>query len=205
MTLVDEYGFFPLDALYEVVIPTLQHQTVFVVISSQATGKDSINNELVKLKYEDGSPIFLEKRLILACPMCIAKGVGNKCEHNLSNYQPWLSKQNHRRILGLMQLNEQAVSDEIMNIERLDASMRVFPLQDVKRLYEDKEFEKGVYQFSSICVTIDPAGGGSRSEYVVMTIGYVVASYLDTKVRYGMVNITLIIQFVFLFITIEMA
>lgn len=89
---MEEAAFMDLAVFYEVIVPLLEMDSTALICIS--TPQDSLNfySEMFDMKGPDGTPLFRNIQVGLACEACLAAGKGGDCPHNVDEIPPWKSK-----------------------------------------------------------------------------------------------------------------
>jgi hypothetical protein len=151
---------------HNVIVPllTVDH-TAMLAITSPGDEQNYIS-VIQDLKNAHGEPLFLNIKIGMMCDRCLEAGK-EKCGHELKRLPDWKSESRHDLVRAVFGQNQEAMKREA---EGLIVSSRVylFGKKDMDALVK-----RGDYQFKYdvqlIEIGIDPSGGGSNSDYTIVS------------------------------------
>ena len=154
-------------ALFEnVVVPlmTVEH-TGMIAITSPGDEQNYVS-VILELKKPDGRPLFKIIRIGMMCNMCLNAGM-EKCGHELKRMPAWKSENRHDLVRSVLGKNKEAMKREA---EGLIVSNRVylFGKRDMIAWSERVPYLFH-YDVQIIEIGIDPSGGGSMSDYSIVS------------------------------------
>lgn len=128
---------------------------------------------LLDLKRVDGTPLFQQIRLGLACQMCMDSGEAASCTHMSHVLPSWLSSERSEQARLLYQADEASYLREARGLVASDQRY-VFDKRSIKlmQLREPYIFEDPM-RVRTIHVGLDPHGGGSTSDFAILSINWI--------------------------------
>jgi hypothetical protein len=151
---------------HNVIVPllTVDH-TAMLAITSPG---DELNyiSVIQDLKNADGGELFYNIKIGLSCAQCLEAGKSD-CKHTLKRLPNWKSESRHDMVRAVFGENQEAMQREAMG---LVVSNRVY-------IYGKKDLDAFVkrepyvfqYEVQLIEIGIDPSGGGSGSDYTIVS------------------------------------
>lgn len=146
-------------------------KTAIMAISSPS---DEFNyySTLLELKRPDGSFVFKQFRLGMACEDCMEAGDPVGCTHKQDIMPHWLSVERTELAKCLYGENEAAYKREVLGIIA-SSSVYIFKRPFIQGLHNRaKHVIQDVDQIREIHISIDPHGGGEGSEMAIMGITF---------------------------------
>lgn len=155
-------GFF-----YETVAPlTIVGNTTLLAIST-LTSSINFYTRLMKMRDKStGEKMFQTISIQLSCDKCIAEGKAADCVHLLHLIPVWQSGDRHRRLKTMMEDRPDLIQSELSGVA-FDALHQAFRPADVERALHPWTLLPDLDEM--LFVFIDPAAGGSNSNYCVLS------------------------------------
>jgi hypothetical protein len=161
-----------LNMFYRVVAPTLVRRgSVFVAISSRAE-KDNFFHRMMDLKYPNGRHVFHNMEFKLVCEDCEAEGLADKCKHLEYELPWWQDKRRHGKLELMMQDSHDDYMREIRGVEVDSNVTPAFDHNYVTKLRDADRLIDLPITIRHVFVTVDPAAGGDRSKFAVVSCVY---------------------------------
>jgi hypothetical protein len=127
--------------------------------------------QLQELKRPDGRPLFHNIRIGTMCEKCVTAGLDN-CKHEIRRLPKWKSESRHDLERAVYGQNKEAMMREVGGMIVSNRTY-LFGKHDVNVLAErykaDFGFVHGIQGVQLIEVGIDPSGGGSQSDYTIVS------------------------------------
>lgn len=155
------------DLFFKVVLPIWGMDKCSILGISTAEDEFNYYSTLMSLTRSDGKKLFKTLSIVLACRDCIKKDGGKSCSHLDALQPPWKSQ----RKLRDLKVIYQTLDPELFNRENRG-------LLDTKKIFIFRHlvpaFQKlPKYVVSTppdlVFVFVDPSGGGSQSQYALIT------------------------------------
>jgi hypothetical protein len=164
----EEMGVLPKKLINTVMLPTMQlNNTLLFGISSRPVDRNSPMFRLMEKKWpETGKPIIKTRVFISICESCARRGMSS-CSH--SDEDPWASQKQSQKIKHLMSDEKNEWRREMLNEDVEDTNEPVFAYESVQALGNPKKDYGGSVNFDYVYVAIDPAAGGTRSKYAIVS------------------------------------
>ena len=173
--------------LYKVVLPTLARSGVAFIGISTLDDPFSFWTQMIDLKDDDGKPVFHTLRYTLVCDDCIKKGKETTCRHKMGDLPYWQDESQHNKLEKIMQDRAEAFLTETKGLLTNPNIRPAFDRHDIQFL-RNKPTTKSILPRGSIFVSIDPAAGGSLSDYAIVSTAFikskVVVSFKKKKQNY---------------------
>jgi len=151
---------------HNVIVPllTVEH-TSMLAITSPGDEQNYIS-VIQDLKNADGDELFLNVKIGMMCDKCVQESK-EKCVHQLKRLPNWKSESRHDLVRAVFGKNQEAMKREA---EGMVVSNRVylFGKKDVDA-FEKREAYQFKYDVQLIEIGIDPSGGGSNSDYTIVS------------------------------------
>lgn len=173
---MEEAAFIEPIYFYKVCVPLIGvNNTAILAISTPGEGSSNYYNHLLNITNEDGTPMFNTLEIGLACKACQIEGIPDRCYHKRVRLPPWKSgvrQRKQRRILE--NAGPEIVAQEVMGVAFSGAT---HPFRSVllTRWAQDDHCVSWLQETAPpavVFMAIDPAGGGSLSDFAVCTTVY---------------------------------
>lgn len=156
----------------KVILPILRKKAVALWAISTSDGPMGYWTEMLNKKYPDGkTPLFAVYRKVLACKVCIRRGIQDSCTHKRGKLPPWLSSSASEQLRALAGGDAETFAREMLNSDMAGNTRPWFNgdiLRDLQNFNRHKvRIDEDVKWFS---VGIDPALGGSSRYCIVSSV-----------------------------------
>jgi hypothetical protein len=169
---LEEAAYIDQSIFYDVIVPLMMvDKTAIMAISSPA---DEFNyySTLLELKRPDGSFLFKQFRIGMACEECMEAGQAVGCTHKTDIMPHWLSVERSELAKCLYGDNEAAYQREVQGLIA-SSNVYVFNRRFIQNLQNRNRHRiRDPDQIREIHISIDPHGGGDASEMAIMGITY---------------------------------
>lgn len=164
----EEMGVLPKKLINNIMIPTMAlAHTLLFGISSRPVDKNSPMFRLMEKKWpETGKPIIKTIVFNTICDNCRRRGSQN-CNHEPED--PWSNEAQNRKIKLLMADDKKDWQREMRNMDVEDENEPAFSYEAVKHLEDTKWDYKGTEEQDYVYIAIDPAAGGAKSKYAIVS------------------------------------
>jgi len=167
---LEEAAFVNPNLFFRVIVPIhTVNDTALIAIS---TPDDEFNyfSKLLELKRDDkGTPLFLTLQVRQVCDPC--REARKRCRHYEDLLPPWRSAKNQKVTEQIMKSNPDLYAREMLGVVRSNDTLFVFDPKLVDAFYQREP-----YRFSLtpgvVWVGIDPSGGGSLSNYAIVSMAF---------------------------------
>lgn len=161
---------------FQVVAPTLSTGAAFIGITTISPDGDlNFVNRLIRTKNKNGESIFRVINVKMVCDACEAKGEAMECKHRMGMLPYWQESKRHDDIEAMMGTESSTFLVEMRGISEDEFTQPAFDPSDVSKLRDDlSTFSLASEPFSPrhVFVCIDPAAGGKKSEYAIVSSVY---------------------------------
>jgi len=154
-----------------VVVPTLITGAAFIGITTR--GYDNLNfvTQLLKLKTSSGDSLFKHINIDLCCDECKRNGKEDTCRHKMGEAPHWHDLGTYKHIKEMYGEDEDAYLVETKGLEVETGTFPAFDPHQIEAMFasppiSDLSHEKNVF------LAIDPAAGGDRSKYAIISAIY---------------------------------
>lgn len=156
--------------IYYVIAPILLVSgSAFIGITTLESTESNIVNKLLKVKLDNGSDLFVKLQVELICKDC--KKLGKQdCKHTLGKIPHWQDQERLREVEKLMESEGGAFDQEVKGIVSTPNIQPVFPKESIDK-FVNNIYNKPI-PFTRIFVTADPAAGGNRSKFAIVSCAY---------------------------------
>jgi len=155
-----------------VVVPTLITGAAFIGITTRGYDQFNFVTQLLKMKKSDGDPLFRNINIDLCCDNCRRIGKEDTCRHKLGEMPYWHDAGMYKHIKQMFGDDEEAF---LVETKGLEVESNVLPAFDKKALeifFDPTTYIKEIYYTKNVFVGVDPAAGGDRSKYAMVTALY---------------------------------
>jgi len=157
---------------YKVIAPTLSTGAGFIGITTKGEEDSNFVSQLIKVKKKDGDLLFNVIDFEESCEKCKKLGKELTCKHLSGQIPPWQTQGDRDRVQTQMSGHNETYLLEMKGIQTNNLSRPAFSKISVERLRE-KECEFFIDRFyKNIFVSIDPAAGGDKSKYAIVSCIY---------------------------------
>lgn len=151
-----------------VFIPMMMLRIVFFCISSKPTQHNSIMTQMMNARYKlSGKPVFKTCIFSTICNNCRLRGKRN-CRHVAE--MPWSDEKQLAKIEAIMENYQADLNREVYNLDDEPEVKPSFDPNDVEAMKESEDSLPNDAHFQYIYTGIDPAGGGQRSKYAIVSV-----------------------------------
>jgi len=168
----EEIAFMDIQLLYKVVLPTLARSGVAFIGISTLDDPFSFWTQMIDLKDDDGRPVFKTIRYTLVCDDCIKKGIETTCKHKMGDLPYWQDESQHNKLEKIMQDRAEAFLTETKGLLSNPNIRPAFIKKDIE-FWMKRLSISNIKPRASIFVSIDPAAGGSMSDYAIVSMAFV--------------------------------
>jgi len=182
----EEMGFMD-ESLYDVVFPLIGRDKASLI--GITTMDDYFNpvNQLFELEDEDGEPLFNVITFDFVCDDCKESGKEAECNHRLGELPPWLSATQVTKLRRMYEATDKSKQflAEIKGILSDDTKKPVFEKGDIDWFMKNTLVP--THRFSAqkdIWVATDPYGGGTLSDYSIVSMVKDGEDYTVSRVIY---------------------
>lgn len=161
-----------LEVFFKVIAPTLATGAGFIGI----TTLDDENNFVSKMI--DAAPsvsegVFRTLKIELVCDDCKERGIADTCQHRLGMLPPWLDNEAFRKIEAMMSEHTEDFLREMKGFQQNGLIKRAFPAGPIRDMFDPENFlDTGREFVKHVFVTVDPAAGGPKSKYALVSAFY---------------------------------
>jgi len=151
---------------FKIILPIWMLTNCAILGISTAEDEFNFYSQLMTLKNSDGEPMFKTLSIVVACRDCIAAEKGKECKH-MDNFQPNWKSQKKLRLLRLIYATQQ----ELFARENLGLleSGKIFLFRDYVPKLQKSPRKALLTNPDVVWIVIDPSGGGSRSQYGIIS------------------------------------
>ncbi len=161
------------EVLYKTVLPTLARKGVVLIgITTLDDPSTSFWGQMMLAKYPDGRPVFRVLRYSLVCDVCRLAGVETTCKHKLGDLPWWQSAEQHAKLAQIMKGHADTYLREVMGFESDRTRTPAFDSNGIEKLGDPTRWVSDIGVQRIIVVAVDPSGGGTGSDYAIMTAVY---------------------------------
>lgn len=165
--------------LFEVVLPTLARAGIALIgITTLDDPSSSFWGQMMKSTYPDGRPVFRVIRYSLVCDACRMAGVENTCKHKLGDLPWWQSAEQHAKLAQIMKGHAETYLREVMGYEADPTRTPAFDSNGIDMLEEPSRIVATCPVIPHLFVAVDPSGGGTGSDYAIMSAVFYESSML---------------------------
>jgi hypothetical protein len=151
---------------FKIILPIWMLTNCSILGISTAEDEFNFYSQLMELKNDEGDPMFKTLRIVVSCKDCIAADKGKECKH-MDSFQPnWKSQRKLRALRIIYKTQQELFARENLGLME---SGKLFLFRDhVARLQKAPRFAFSISP-DVIWMVVDPSGGGSRSQYGIIT------------------------------------
>jgi len=163
----DEWKFFPPAMNTILTLPLLRVKETSLIAVSTPNSRNEDSLRMERVRYEDGTPLFITETLGLVCPRCVTRGIAQvPCVHREGFEPPWIDSVMDRMISQMMATKEDAIR-ELGGV--LPGDMNTFLGDKFSKQIERSE-RVGGYEMSDkfIWTMVDPAK--QSSEFAIVSV-----------------------------------
>ena len=158
---------------FSVILPLIVTGLVLIAITTLQKDESNFVNELVRqTKKSDGKPVINLLEFTDVCDSCKKRGKGVSCYHKRGNLPWWHKEEQHRDLEKLYKGREDDFLAEIKGVAGESTNSPAFNLQDLALMKDPSRIQVINSNQKHIYVSIDPAAGGNRSKYAIVTAIY---------------------------------
>ena len=169
----EEAGFIPVRVVENVIMPTLTRAGIMSIWITTSNPNNEMLKSFTTAKFPDGSNVMLVVDCQLSCVACRREGRASKCTHMMRDLPHWSSGAQHAKLRALMRSNKEAYNREVRGIEMSDLRKPAFNSDCIDYLRGGAAHDKHAMAPPDLLVcTVDPAAGGDRSAYALVTCAY---------------------------------
>lgn len=174
IALLEEAAYINPNLVFQVVLPTLSTGCSLICISTVSSDESNFLAKLVAARDARGNPVIFTLDLKMVCDRCIRAGAELSCKHMLGQLPAWQQRGRHDTIQRLMGTNEDVFLTEVRGLVTDAKKTPAFDPTAMTNLMEnpDRIWTPDGSDIRHIFVGLDPAAGGSQSEYAVVSAFY---------------------------------
>lgn len=166
--IIEEAAFISPDVFKNAILPMLGvNHTACLAISTPSDDDANLYTRMFQMKDEKGNPLFHSIDVGLICKDCLEQDK-KQCPHNKGRLPAWKSGGRMNRMKAIMKNDMEAFARENLGA-MISTSDYVFDRPGILR-FENRD---AYFLFNSqpfVHVAIDPAGGGTLSDYTIMSM-----------------------------------
>ncbi len=167
--LIEEAAFIDPLMFKSVIVPIMGMCNVAVLAISTPDDQFNYFTELMNKKKPDGTPLFSIIDVGLTCRACVEKGELS-CPHKVNRLPAWKNR-------GRQELVQSLLEDDVDLCMRETKGVIVSDKKFVFRDWLPAVEAKPRYQLQTpvnvVYVAIDPSGGGTQSDYAIVSMAHV--------------------------------
>lgn len=173
MTIIEEAAHTSVDMFYKVIVPTLVTGAALLAITTLG-GENNFISIMLKKLTPQGTPLFKYIEFKDVCERCERLGLKEKaqCKHLLGDRPHFHNLKSHRQVESIMQENFETYMVEVKNIEVNNNVIPAFDRSCVTDILEVKPLYRDNHHIRHVFVAVDPACGGTRSKYAIVSCIY---------------------------------
>lgn len=144
-----------------------------------STAQDDANyySELTELKYEDSNElVFHSIKISTVCDACRLADKARTCTHLRHKQPPWKTSAAEAKVKAIMRNDPVAYAREHLGLIK-GAGDYVFDRESVNKLLERDRYDLP-NRIPIIYVAIDPAGGGTKSNFAFIALANINGNYV---------------------------
>jgi len=170
IVIVDEVAAMDENVFYRAIVPILIVDGTAVVLLSTIQEGNNLFTRLMRLTYEDATPLFDTLELVYVCERCraetdIEKNKIRKCKHMIAFLPKFHSRSQLAKLEVLAQGREADFARENLGMD-IESNRRVFPSSHVNN-FRKRSYYKIRHPVNYVFVSYDPHPGGGESEAAV--------------------------------------
>lgn len=171
------------EVYYKVIAPTLSTGAAFIGITTKGEEDSNFVSQLIETKDKNGDKLFNVIDFEESCEKCKKLGKELTCNHLTGQIPPWQTQSDRERVKNALSGHDATYLLEMKGIQTNNLSKPAFSKESVERL-RDKECEKDIKEYyNNVFVSIDPAAGGEKSKYAIVS-----AVYSSHKMLVSLIN-----------------
>lgn len=171
--ILEEAAYIDRSMFFDVVAPLMLVEKTAVMAISSPSDEFNYYSTLLELRRPDGTFLFKQIRLGLACQACMDNGEGASCTHMQHIIPPWLSVARSEQARLLYKADQASFEREVQG--RIASSyVYIFPKQ-LLSLFKRRlpyQFDDPINRVRVIHVGVDPHGGGEASDFCILSMCY---------------------------------
>lgn len=183
--IIEEAAFISPDVFKNAILPMLGvNHTACLAISTPSDDDNNLYTRMFQMKDDKGNPLFYSIDVGLICKACLESGDdrAKRCSHNSQRLPSWKSGSRMNRMKAILKNDMDAFARENLGA-MISNSDYVFDRSAILRL-DAREPHAVLRPPAFVHIAIDPAGGGTLSDYCIMSMVHVPSS--GTNVIVGM-------------------
>jgi hypothetical protein len=153
------------------VVPMMQLKYTTLMGISTAEGERNFYTQLMRMKNLDGTPLFRVVDTGLVCDACMASGTAANCKHLLHKVSQWKSTKRMAIFKQVMKGDPEKYAREVLGAG-VTKERGTFDTVLVDACIDQRPVQLDSHDIHTICVAIDPSGGGSGSDYAIVSFTY---------------------------------
>jgi hypothetical protein len=169
--ILEEAAFMNEQLFYRVVVPLMSVNNTAVIAISSPDDEFNYFSKLMTLKRDAKTniPLFFTVQITQACEAC--QKLSKRCPHNEALLPPWRSSNRQKLTEQIMRSKPALFEREMLGLMKSGDSLFVFD-----PVLVDAFCNRPPYRFSLlpsiVWVAIDPSGGGSLSNYAILSMAF---------------------------------
>ena len=174
IAILEEAAYINPRLVYEVVVPTLSTGCSLIAISTIAADESNFLAKLVNARDGRNNTLFNVLDLKMVCDNCQRRGLELECRHLLGQLPAWQSRGRHDFIQRVMATEEDTFLVEMRGVLADGMRKPAYDEKSIRKLCSDPSmvYEPDGRMIKHIFVALDPAAGGEKSEYAVVSAFY---------------------------------
>lgn len=164
--IMEEASHMDKNVFFKIILPIWMLKNCSILGISTAEDEFNFYSQLMDQKNDGGQPMFKTLRIVVACKDCIAADKGKECKH-MDSFQPNWKSQRKLRMLRLIYATQQELFAR-ENLGLLDSG-KVFLFREYVPRFKQSPPLSFFISPDVLWMVIDPSGGGSKSQYGLIT------------------------------------
>jgi hypothetical protein len=169
--ILEEAAYIKPELVYQVVLPVLSTGASLLAISTISPDADNMLKQLVSAKNARGMPIIHTINMEMVCETCKRAGKDLTCAHLLGQIPAWQQRGRHADIQAMMATQESTFLVEMRGVESDEFTKPAFDVAAMRNFAAQYYTHDGG-EIRHIFIGVDPAAGGAKSEYAVVSAFY---------------------------------
>jgi hypothetical protein len=153
------------------IVPMMQLKYTTLMGISTAEGERNFYTQLMRMKNLDGSPLFRVVDTGLVCDACLANGTASECTHMMHKVSQWKSTKRMAIFKQVMKNDPEKYAREVLGAG-VTAEQETFTSESVDMCIDQRPINLDEHDVRTVCVAVDPSGGGSGSDYAIVSFTY---------------------------------
>lgn len=172
LVICEEFAHMDKSVWKRVVVPTLITGAAMIGITTRGYDQFNFVTQLLKLKTSSGDPLFRHINIDLCCDHCKRIGREDSCRHKMGEMPYWHDASMYKHIKEMFGDDEEAFLVETKGMEVESGINPAFDKAYLDKIFEKKNYVKEINYQKNVYIGIDPAAGGDRSKYAMVSAVY---------------------------------